>query len=337
MKSRFARLCSVSIVAVAVLAGSALAVTTPFGGYRETWDSYATGNADSTYQNVWANYLITPGTNGNANFVQTEEAEYPIIGSFGSVSFPNAIQYAVKNRALVNSLVDGKTNGTAAGAELSAGQVIIPDQSAILNMDNTLGNTDNLQLRTMINFNGNGTNRSRTGHYTELSFGEIHAPTLTGGLESLETAIPLIALGKLDAAVTNADQTINASNTSLYFFDGKAWFRLGSLAVSNGQNIMTAKLFYDGSSEFGWSAYIQFLNNTGQTSSNQIVPLQFDPTVLGFNTVSYILPNAVEVSPGGTLPTFDDVWVAGGLVIPEPTTLIFIGLGSMLLIRRRRR
>ncbi len=98
----------------------------PFGlGYRETWNSYATGNADPTYRSVWSAYAITAGTGGNASFVST--TDYPTIGTAGAISTPNAIQYAVKNRALVNSLVDGITSGAVGADELSAGQVLIPD------------------------------------------------------------------------------------------------------------------------------------------------------------------------------------------------------------------
>jgi hypothetical protein len=184
------------LVGIVVLAIAVEAMATPFGvGYRETWNAYGTGNADATYQSVWSCSMITAGTGGNASYGST--TDYPSIQTVNSISTPNSIGFAAKSRALVNSLVDGVTNGTTDGAELSAGQAIIPDQAAALNTAGTLDNVDNLQLRTFFTM-GTTTNRAKVGVYAELSSGAIHAPALTGALDPLTTSIPLIALGKLN-------------------------------------------------------------------------------------------------------------------------------------------
>lgn len=324
-----------AVLGILTLAVPAMAVPTPFGsGYRETWNAYAVGTEDPTYNSVWSAYTIAAGTIGDATFDPVVDGDVPIIGTSGSISTPNSIQYAVKNRALVNSLVDGITNGTAEGTELSAGEKLIPDQAAALNNDGALANYDNLQLRISFQFGSTGTNRARTAAYAELSSGLLHAPALTGALEPLASAIPLIAIGKLTTNFTNAAGTVTGANTSPYFFDGKQWQRLGNLAVLLPANHVAAKIFYDGTSTYGWSAYLQFLAGSGQTVANHTIPLQFDPTV-GFDTVSYVLPNSTSPTPGGTLPSFDDVWVGGGLVIPEPATALLLGV-AFLAVRRRR-
>ena len=320
---------------VLAIAASAMVVPTSFGiDYRETWNSYATGTTDPTYNQVWSAYTMAAGTIGDVVLSPVVDGDVPVIGTSGSISTPNSIQYANKNRTLVNSLVDGVANGTLDGTEMSAGQSLIPDQAMALNTTNTLANVDNLQLRISFQFGSTGSNRARTAAYAELGSGALHAPALTGALEPLATAIPLIAIGKLTSNFTNAANTANAQNTSPYFFDGKQWLRLGNLGVLLPANHVAAKIFYDGASTYGWSAYIQFLAGTGTTVSNYTLPLQFDPTV-GFDTVSYVLPNQASPTPSGTLPSFDDIWVAGGLVVPEPATMALLGFGFLAICRRR--
>jgi hypothetical protein len=322
-----------ALTVLGVLAIAVPAMAAPFGvGYRETWNAYATGNADTTYRNVWSCSVMTAGTGGNASYSPT--TDYPSIQTVNSISTPNSIGFAAKSRALVNSLVDGVTNGTVDGTELSAGQAIFPDQTAALNTAGTLDNVDNLQLRTFFTM-GTNTNRAKVGVYSELSYGAIHAPALTGALDPLSTSIPLIALGKLNLSYDNTALTANGSNTSAYFFDGLKWNRLGNIAASGATTDLVAKIYYDGTSTYGWSAYIHWIGTAiGSGSIATTIPLQFDPTLVGFNTVSEILPNSGS-NPTSVMPTYDDVWVAGGLVIPEPATAVLLGLGAMFLRRRR--
>lgn len=333
-----------SLIMLAVLAIAVPAMATPFGaGYRETWNVYAVGggaagDADPLYQSVWKPYVVTTGTVGDATYAPGTVTAYPTIASANSISSPNSIKYEQKNRALVNKLNDGITNGTLDGTELPLGAVLKPDPSVALDDTRSATNYTNLQLRNYIGFTA-GAARAHTAQYVELSYGEIHAPTLTGGLTPLTEAIPVIALGKFHTQTVDGVPVFTGTGgpslngSAVYLFNGKQWINTGLATVAGTQGLV-AKIFYD-SDLAKWRVKTDWIFSTtpGSMGSSNTFDLAFDPTVLGFDTVSWNMLNASPSNNAGSY--YDDVWVAGGLVVPEPATMALLGMG-FLAIRRRR-
>jgi len=324
-----------TLAGLGLSATSAFALTDFGAGYRETWNNYAPGGgsggtADAQYKKVWAVYTVTPNAGGAATYTPGAVTDYPIIVNTSAISTPNAIQYESKNRTLVNSLVDGVTNGTVEAAELVAGRTIIADASKPLNTSTASNNYDNLQLRHNFNLGTTGSARQHQSTYMELSAGVVHAPALTDSLNALATPINVLALGKLNGNFTGVG--IDGQNVAPYFFNGQTWTRLTALGTTSTSQGLSAKIYYD-TNDSTWKAYIHFL--FGGTGTSQTVALAIDPSTVGFDTVSYNMLNATRNPSGGPL-RYDDVWVAGGQVTPEPTTVGLLAIGGLLLARRRR-
>jgi len=328
-----------TLAGLGLSASSAFALTDFGAGYRETWNNYApgggsAGTADSQYMKVWKVYTVTPGVGGAANYTAGAVTDYPIIVNTSAISTPNAIQYESKNRTLVNSLTDGVTNGTVEAAELVPGRTIIADASKPLNTSTASNNYDNLQLRHYFNLGTTGSARQHQATYMELSAGVVHAPALTGSLwvspEPLPAPINVLALGKLNGNFTGTG--VDGQNVAPYFFNGQVWTRLTALGTTSTQQGLSAKIYYD-TNDNTWKAYIHFMFSGSGTS--QTVPLAIDPSTVGFDTVSYNMMNATRNPSGGPL-RYDDVWVAGGQVTPEPATVGLLAIGGLLLARRRR-
>ncbi|MGB9624323.1 MAG: PEP-CTERM sorting domain-containing protein [Phycisphaerae bacterium] len=289
----------VSVLACLAVVSSATAAPI---NYRENWDSYAAGRDDPAYVAVWA---------------CTDETDRPIIQASNAASAPNAIGLELKNRFLVNSLVDGVTNGTVAGTEMNAGEVVKPGQAA-------LGDASNLIMEYRMGFGANA-QRAATATWMEVSFGTQHAPTsgLTSG-----TPIPVLAIGKLNAKV---DST--AGNNQPYFFNGLNWFRCGNSTFSGtGRDQQLLVTVYYDTDLAAWQAQVTLTG--GLYNGTNVFALAFDPTVLGFNTVSWAQWNSGSAWSGAT-PTGDDVALSGGMIVPEPATLLVLALGGLPLLRRR--
>lgn len=294
----------VRVVAVlACLAVVSSAMAAPIS-YRENWDSYAAGRTDPTYVSVWA---------------CTDETDRPNIQALNAASAPNAIGLELKNRFLVNSLVDGVTNGTVAGTEMNAGEVVKPGQAA-------LGDASNLVMEYRMGFGANA-QRAATATWMEASFGTQHAPTsgLTSG-----SPIPVLAVGKLNAIVDGT-----AGNNQPYFFNGLNWLRCGNSTFSGtGRNQqLLVKIYYDAGLAL-WQAEVKLTG--GLYNGTNVFDLAIDPTTQGFNTVSWAQWNSGS-NWSGAAPTGDDVALSGGIIVPEPATLLVLALGGLPLLRRRSR
>ncbi len=323
MKNRFYSTPGLAAFAMSALAG--LTVVSSAGAaainYRESWDSYAQGQVDPTYTSVWNN--ISGGS-------------HPPLGA-GTISTPNAILLDNRNRVLVNSLTDGITNGVPGYSELSAGQKVVATAGPLVADPLT---TTNLQLRWYATNTANN-QRAKNCSYMELGLGSNHAPVGALGLDPLGSAIPLLALGKLNALTTSSGGA-NAGNTSIYFFNGIQWIRAGNVAAGLATEVY-AEIFYN-SGLSKWQAHIEGMApayvGVGSTFNN--IDLAIDPSALGsgFDTVSWGEYNVNPITgtgigiAGGT--SADDVWVLGGDVVPEPATLGLLCLGGLVLARRRR-
>jgi hypothetical protein len=280
--------------------------------YRENWDSYATGRTDPVYTQVWTCDVPT---------------DYPDIGTGNPSTPPNAIQLALKDRTLTNDLTDGITNGTAAGTEMGAGQVVKPGQAP-------LGDPTNLILEYRVTF-GVGGQRANASSYMEASFNGQHAPTsgtLTGPV------YPVLAIGNLNTKFTDWNGA-GTNNNQPYFFNGQTWLRCGNstftfgTAPNNNQQLY-ATIYYD--SGLGkWQAEIKLVG--GLYNGINVYDLAFDPTAQGFNTVGWAEKNVSPTSwTGNPQPMGDDVALSGGIIVPEPASLMLLTLGGLTLIRRRR-
>jgi len=324
-----------TLAGLGLSATSAFALTDFGAGYRETWNNYATGGGngaapvDTQYPKVWASYNATAAAGGIPTYVPSGINGYLGIVGNGAISTPNALAFEAKNKTMVNSLVDGVTNGTVEAAELVPGRTIIADISKALNTSTASNNYDNLQLRHYFNLGATGSSRARQATYMELSAGVVHAPALTDSLNALATPINVLALGKLNGNFTGVG--IDGNNVAPYFFNGLTWTRLTAMGATTGNQGLSAKIYYD-TNDSTWKAYIHYM--FGGTGSGQTVALAIDPSTVGFDTVSYNMMNAGQ-NPSGTL-RYDDVWVAGGQVTPEPTTVGLLAIGGLLLARRRR-
>lgn len=267
--------------------------------YRETWDAYAAGTGDPTYNAVW-----NP-------IEEIQPSHVPIMGAGPFVSGPNRLQvYVDRNRAMLNPLNDGVTNGTTAGAEMGAGGYVVPTANAPLSFG----------LSVWIDA---ATSRRHTPVYTTLGKGNAYPPI---GQMSLAEPINVLAVGNL------ANHTWGESNNNMYFFNGQEWIRLinasalESAAVTDGWNHIQATIFDDGGV---WMAEV----NAGYDgAASQIVPLAIDPTAEGFDTVGYFNHNPNY----GATWSVDDIWVAGGSIIPEPMTALLLAIGIPAILRRRR-
>lgn len=184
-----------------------------------------------------------------------------------------------------------------------------------------------------------------TDFFIELSMGDVHAPAFTTVAQT--TTIPVIGFGKpyLETAM-NSEKGVawGATATQMSFFDGKNWQTPGGSA--NGTT---------------WTSGIA-LTKTAATSGAGLIPEQVSMSV---GTTSVILDtnlhaNATDISytvnreylgnfdrmnvytrygnVGSKWVMLDSISLTGGniVAVPEPATLLFIALGSIAMLKKRR-
>lgn len=279
--------------------------------YHETWDNYATGLVDPTYNAVWTpDATISPGA---WNTISTSNPFTP----------PNSLLLESRNRGLNNSLVDGVDNTGigGVGVEMSAGERVVPNGE--------LGDAENLSLGY---YHRMATTAMRRfiATYAEMSSGDVHAPVGALALDPLANPIPVLAVGKLNSLFTDSGGG-NAENVGIYFFNGQQWVRT-ALGTGTGYNRYWARIFRDGN-DLNWYAQIRE-DNSGQSG---IYPLAagLDPQALGFDMVSWRQYNSGSSWSGTSVA--DDIWLSGGRVVPEPATAAMLVLGGLGLLAGRRR
>ncbi|UCD30094.1 MAG: hypothetical protein JSV03_06375 [Planctomycetota bacterium] len=260
--------------------------------YHEHWDSYDDSDwsvwppwHDPTYTAVWTpDATVNPG--------------WPRIWNFTDryYTIPNAILIDSRNRAIDNDLADGITNGTSDGAELKPGQSVFPGGD--------LDNSRNLSLGYYLLYK-NKKMRKFAASYVEISSGGLHAPWGAGALDPLPNPIPVVAIGSLNGLFTGTG--INGENVAVYFFDGQQWVRT-SPGTTSGWNRMWAQIYYD-SGDSTWKARIRE-DKQGLVGTYN---LAFDPSILGFDTISWRDINSGSQWSGDC--TGDDVYLVGGYKI----------------------
>jgi hypothetical protein len=273
--------------------------------YNENWDSYAVGTDDPTYNAVW-----TPYAPIQLNYVSIQAAN--------AFSAPNSVVIDPRDRAIVNPLNDGITNGTLAGTEMGLGEYVVPG--------GPLGDPLNLNLGYYMS-HANNTQRRFIASYVSISSGGVQPPWGANALDPLPSPINVFALGKLNTKFTDSGGG-NAENVGIYFFNGLQWVRT-SAGTTTGYNRMWAEMFFDGGDN-QWKVRIrEELQGLIAGPYN----LAFDPTVLGFDTISWTELNSGQNWSGGAAG--DDVFLVGGTVVPEPMTMALLAIGLPFILRRR--
>ena len=144
-----------------------------------------------------------------------------------------------------------------------------------------------------------------TDYLVELSLGDVHAPPFAL-LSPLPNPIAVIAYSgpRFD-------------KKSVRYFDGQEWFQVGDSGVGGVWD--TAKF-------------------NVLTSTVQLIPQGAGAAVgarkyLGaFDRINI----HVEDDSGTNLAYLDDLSVTGGVFVPEPVSLMLLGIGGLMLMRRRR-
>jgi len=144
--------------------------------------------------------------------------------------------------------------------------------------------------------------------FVELSMGEVHAP----GEGYSGPTLPVIAFGW-------ARGPINGTSITPYFFDGATWKTLSSIDQSAQWNNLNMLVY---------SNYVKIENK----SFSGVVETETIAYTGPFDHISIMSPNNDAAERA-----IDDVWLRGGVYVPEPATLSLLALGGMALIRRRRR
>ncbi len=273
--------------------------------YHENWDSYAAGETDPTYTSIWNNDdNVSPS--------------YPEVWVTKSFSAPNSLGVLQQNRGIDNSLVDGIGPG-----EMSAGQTV--------NGQGLPTDATGLDLGVYIH-NSAGGSRQNTSQYVEISLGGVHAPDpsnfasygLAGALDPLPAPIPVLAIGKLNGLWSTGDGTTTGQRNTIYFFNGQQWINtfMAMGAATNGFNRVWAYI--------GESLVDSEVQGAGSGANAGIARAYLG----GFDTISYRYFNGGQ-SISGTAAT-DDLWLSGGVIVPEPAALILL-LTTPLFLRSRKR
>ena len=138
----------------------------------------------------------------------------------------------------------------------------------------------------------------------ELTLGDVHAPAF--GSAPLAVAIPVISYS-----------APNSGGKSMNYFDGKQWWSQGDSGIGNvWANVKFNVLTND----------VQVIP---QGSGAAQIPRQY---LGGFDRITI----RVESEPGTVEAYIDDVSVSGGVFVPEPVSLMLLGIGGLMLMRRRR-
>jgi hypothetical protein len=183
-----------------------------------------------------------------------------------------------------------------------------------LNPGEVVGGTDAdpLSIRNRVYFSAARSARDGSW-YIELSLGDVHAPDLASLPHGTPLAEPIPVI-----AYTGARGDFGKNYD---YFDGEKWTEAG--------------FSHDGP---GWGAAA-----LGIDVKTNTVAL-FDTTGNSTASTARVYTGAfdrvniyVTTEQGSNTAHIDDLSITGGVVVPEPATLVLLGLGAIPLLRSRRR
>jgi hypothetical protein len=184
-----------------------------------------------------------------------------------------------------------------------------PDINDIDSSKHTVNGVDGnpLHAQFCLHSKNSTTDRKYCSFFIELSKGDTPAPD---DWDYSGPTLPVLAFGWT--------RNISASKITPSYFDGGTWHDLGNTDQLAAWNILFMKV----------STGTVEIDNTKDGVGSQTLDREY----LGcFDTISMRSP-----ANAGKERSVDDLWLVGGeLRVPEPATLMLLGLTGLLLRRRR--
>ncbi len=276
--------------------------------------------------------IVSPALAGPINFFDSFEyavgvgdpayaANWSVIGG--------ANRYPIQNRAYDDGVI---TNPWALDGNMVA-HAEMPSPTGGYGISHSLGAieaTDASPLVIDVDWHHIATTtRRQTGFYLELSQGDVHAPAYSN--TPLANPIPVIAVAA----------GFGLPDDNYRVFDGQQWSSHPAKLVS-------------GKKQWNWNFVTMTLSDAGDPGVEDGVWLNVhienndsNPTYRVVGDKDFVLPMtqydgetfdrvSFRSLEGATQESIiDSISVTGGNVIPEPATAVLIGLGCLLLRRRR--